>query len=93
MFVSFPRVFTCGVRDVLLDAEEGEQGEVGLLVEAQDALPVHVVLLLLVQGVEGEERRVEARQQDGEQQSRAAHHAAETGKRRLKGRRGGREEV
>lgn len=64
--------------DVLLDAQEGEQGEVGLLVEAQDALPVNVVLSLLVQGVEGEERRVETGQKDRKQQSRAAHHAAET---------------
>lgn len=69
---------------LLLDPQEGEQGEVGLLVEAQDALPVHVVLLLLLQSVEGEERRVEARQQDGEQQSRAAHHAAETPKNKYK---------
>lgn len=65
------------VCDVLLNAQEGEQGQVGLLVEAEDTLPVDVVLSLLVQSVEGEERRVEAREQDGEQQSRAACHTAE----------------
>lgn len=63
--------------DILLNAQEGEQGQVGLLVEAEHTLPVDVVLSLLVQGVEGEERRVETRQQDGKQQSRAAHHTAE----------------
>lgn len=62
---------------VLLNAQEGEQRHVGLLVEAQDALPVDVVLLLLLQRVEGEERRVEPRQQHGQQQRRAARHAAE----------------
>lgn len=60
--------------DPLLDPEEGQQGEVGLLVEPEDALPVQVVLLLLLQSVEREERRVEARQQDGQQQSPAARH-------------------
>lgn len=63
--------------DVLLHAQEVEQRQVGLLVEAQDALPVHVVLALLVQSVECEERRVEAGQQDGQQQGGAAHHAAD----------------
>lgn len=62
--------------DILLNAQEGEQSQVGLLVEAEDALPVDVVLFLLVQSVEGEERRVETRQQDGKQQGRAAHHTA-----------------
>ena len=62
---------------VLLNAQEGEQSQVGLLVEAEDALPVDVVLSLLFQSVEGEERRVEAGKQDRKQQSRAAHHATE----------------
>lgn len=55
--------------DSLLNSQEGEQSQVRLLVEAQDALPVDVVLSLLVQGVEREERRVETGEQDGEQQS------------------------
>lgn len=63
--------------DILLNAQEGEQSQVGLLVEAEDTLPVDVVLPLFVQSVKGEERRVETRQQDGKQQSRAAHHTAE----------------
>lgn len=72
--------------DVLLNAQEGEQGEVRLLVQAEDALPVDVVLSLLVQSVEREERRVETRQQDGQQQSRAAHHAAEETQEKVTGR-------
>ena len=51
-----------------LDAQKGQQGEVGLLVEAEDAVPVHVVVPLAVQSVKGEERRVEAGQQDRQQQ-------------------------
>lgn len=53
------------VCDVLLDAEEGEQSEVRLLVEAKDTLPVHIILSLFVQSVKGEERRVEAGKEDG----------------------------
>lgn len=37
-------------------------------------LPVLRLLLLLLQAVEGEEGRVEARQQHGEEQRGAAHH-------------------
>lgn len=71
----FSSFFT--VCDILLNTQEGEQGQVRLLVEAEDTLPVDVVLSLLVQSVEGEERRVETRQQDWKQQSRAARHTAE----------------
>lgn len=53
------QVFLCYI---LVDAQEGKQGEVWLLVEAEDTLPVDVILFLLVQSVEGEQRRVETRQ-------------------------------
>lgn len=60
--------------DVLLNAQEGKQGQVRLLIQAQDTLPVGIVLFLFVQSIEGEERRVETREEDGEEQGRAAHH-------------------
>lgn len=57
-----------------LDAQEGQQGVVGLLIEAKDTFPVHVIITLTVQSVECEEWWVESRQQDRKQQRRAAHH-------------------
>lgn len=62
--------------NILLDAQEGEEGEVSLLVESKDTIPIHAVFFLLVQSVEGEERWVETRQQDRKQQSRFTHHSA-----------------
>lgn len=63
--------------DPPLDAQKGQQCQVGLLVEAEDTVPVHVIVTLAVQSIEGEKRRVEARQQDGQQQRGAAHHNPE----------------
>lgn len=58
----------------LLHSQKGEKREVGLLVKTQHAVPVHVVFFLLVQSVQREERRVETRQQDGQEQGGATDH-------------------
>lgn len=65
----------------LLDSQEAEQRLVGLFVETEDALPVLDLLLLLLQAVEGEERRVESREQQGEEQRGAAQHNTAGGER------------
>lgn len=66
------------VSDSLLHPKERKQREVGLFVESQDTLPVHIILLLFIQCVESEERRIETRQKNRQQKSRAAHHTPET---------------
>lgn len=63
-----------GSGNLPLDPQEGQQGVVRLLIEAKDTVPVHVIIALTVQSVEGEEWWVEPRQQDRKQQGRAAHH-------------------
>ena len=69
----------CVCCDSLLHPKEGEQGLVRLLVEADDTVPVVGLLPLLVEAVQGEEGRVEAGQEHGQQQAGAAHHTARGG--------------
>lgn len=64
------------VEVVLLNSQEVQQCEVGLLVEAQHTLPVGGILALLVQGVESKEGGVKTGEQDGQQEGRAADHSA-----------------
>lgn len=69
----------CDWPNSLLHCKEAEQRLVGLLVELQRVLPVLGVQVLLLQAVEGEERRVERRQQHREEQRGGAQnrHAGE----------------
>lgn len=59
---------------LLLHSQKAEQRLVRLFVQSQDALPVLAIRLLLLQAVQGKERRVESRQQQREEQRGAAHH-------------------
>lgn len=67
-------IYVCAYIHSLLYTEKSEKSEVGLLVKTQHTVPVHVVFFLLVQSIQREERRVETRQQDGQEQGWAADH-------------------
>ena len=62
------------MRDLLSEAEVGHEGDVGLTVPVEHPLPVHLILPLVVQGVQVKEGWIQLGQHQGVEQSGRGEH-------------------